>query len=143
MAYLNHLLSVPCAEVEALRKNPDASLTPSVSVSVSHLIAYWVQVQPLGQLLGQAIDGGSVINSTLKHQLRDPCYQDPEAVKTLLPQLTKAWEQALSIGPVPDGDWYRIEIEKVLRVFTHAADHGECVVSVLEPCHGLYIKRNK
>jgi hypothetical protein len=133
MAYLTYLVSVPQAQVAALRADPAALLTPSLRVHVSHLIAYWVQVQPLGQLLGQAIDGGTAINSALQHPLRDPCYHEPEVVKSLYAQLAAAWQQALGMGPVAEDDWYRIEIEKVLRLFRHAAERGECVVSVLQP----------
>ncbi len=143
MAFLNHLFSVPSADVEAIRRSPDTPLTPSLRVSVSHLIAYWVQVQPLGQLLGQAIDGGSVLNSVFHHQLRDPCYHDPEVVRSLFAQLTQAWQQATSVEPVPPDDWYRIEIDKVLRLFTHAAESGECVVSALEPCHAIHIRTTR
>jgi hypothetical protein len=143
MAFLNHLVSVPPVEVEALRSDPDAYLTPSLAVAVSHLVAYWVQVQPLGQLLGQAIDGGAVLNPALRHQLRDPCYYALETVRSLHAQLSEAWEQATAAQPVPPDDWYRVEIEKVLRLFAHAADRGECVVSALEPCNAIHFRRNK
>src|SRR2546423_10635620 len=112
MAYLNHLVSVPRGDVEGLRVDPDVPVTRSLTVSVSHLIAYWVQVQPLGQLLGRAIDGGMAINSKLRNKLRDPCYHDPETVRSLYSQLSEAWRQATSAEPVPPDDWYRIEIEK-------------------------------
>ena len=142
MAYLNYLVSVPLAEVETLRDDPEAVITPSLSVAVSHLIAYWVQVQPLGQLLGRAIDGGAVINGALRHQLRDPCYHDPESVRARYAELTEAW-QATSARPIAEDDWYRVEIEKVLRVFAHAAERGECVVSALVPCHCIHFQSNK
>src|SRR6266498_1177996 len=142
MAYLNRLASVPFAEVEALRANPNFPITPSLMVFVSHLIAYWVQVQPLGHLLGQAIDGGAILNGALQHQLRAPCCQDPQTVCQLNAELTEAWQQASAVEPVPPDDWYRIEIEKVLRVFAHAADRGECVVSALEPCNDIHFMPN-
>jgi hypothetical protein len=140
VAYLNHLYSVPLAEVEALRDDPDAPIRPSLSVSVSHLVAYWVQVQPLGRLLGQAIDGGLELNDTLRHQLRAPCYHGPEVVRTLYSLLVSAWLQVTSVEEIPPDDWYRIEIEKVLRVYSHAAERGECVVSMLEPVPVLVVK---
>ena len=132
MAYLTYLASVPQAEIVALKADPAPLLTPSLTVAVSHLIAYWVQVQPLGQLLGQAIDGGTVINSALQHPLRDPCYHELLVVNSLYAKLGEAWQQATAMESVAEDDWYRIEIEKVLRVFRHAAEHGECVVSVLQ-----------
>jgi hypothetical protein len=141
MAFLDRLVSVSQAEVDALRADENSPLTPTLSVLVSHLIAYWVQVQPLGRLLGQAVDGGTVLNKALRHQLRDPCYHGPEVVRTLYMLLSEAWQDATSAQPVPPDDWYRIEIEKVLRLFAHAADRGECVVSALEPCHGIHFKK--
>ncbi len=143
MAFLNRLVSVRSADVEALRDDPDVSVTTTLTVYVSHLIAYWVEVQPIGRLLGQAIDGGTVINSTLRHQLRDPCYHDPDAVRSLYAQLTEAWREATAAEPVPPDDWYRIEIEKVLRLFAHATERGECVLSALEPCHVIHFTPSK
>jgi hypothetical protein len=133
VAYLTYLVSVPPAEVAALRADGTTSLTPSLKVGVSHLIGYWVQVQPLGQLLGQAIDGGTALSTELWHPLRDPCYHEPEAVQSLLAQLDAVWQQVTTSTPMQEDDWYRIEIEKVLRLFRHAAQRGECVVSVLAP----------
>ena len=143
MAYLNYLVSVPLADVEALRADPATPISRSLTVAVSHLVAYWVQVQPLGQLLGHAIDGGTVINPSLRHKLRDPNYHDPDTVRSLFSQLVLAWNAAISAEPIPDDDWYRIEIEKVLRLFAHAAEHGECVVSVLEPNLSIHFKPNE
>jgi hypothetical protein len=141
MAYLNRLASVPLGEVEALRNDPESILAPSLNVFVSHLIAYWVQVQPLGELLGRAVDGGDAINPSLRHQLRDPCFHAPDAVRLLYPQLLQAWDVANAENPAPPDDWYRIEIEKVLRVFAHAVERGECVVSTVEPCHVIHFAR--
>jgi hypothetical protein len=140
MAFRNYLVSVPLAAVEAVRDGRSDVLTSSLTVSVSHLIAYWVQVQPLGRLLGQAVDGGAVLNNTLRHQLRDPCYHDPDAVRSQYVELSNEWQRTTSAHPVEPDDWYRIEIEKVLRVFAHAAERGECVVSALEPCTGIQFK---
>jgi len=140
MAYLNYLASAPSAQVEAVKSDPNALIAPTLFVSVSHLIAYWVQVQPLGQLLGQAIDGGEIIHSSLQHKLRDPFYHDPDAVRSLNTQLSSEWLQVTSTQPSAPDDWYRIEIEKVLLLFGHAAERGECVVSCLDPCHVLFFK---
>jgi hypothetical protein len=133
LAYLNYLASVPTGEVAALHADAAILLQPSLLLGVSHVIAYWVKPQPLGQLLGQAIDGGAVLNRELWHPLRVPVYHEPEAVRSLLARLEEAWQGALASRPVREDDWYRIEIEKVLRLFRHAAEHNECVVSVLEP----------
>jgi hypothetical protein len=133
VAYLTYLASVPHAEVLTLRADDTAMLTPSLMVGVSHLIGYWVQVKPLGQLLGQAIDGGTELQSGLWHPLRAPCYHEPSAVQTLYAQLAAEWQQVTASTPIEQDDWYRLEIEKVLRLFRHAAGRGECVVSALQP----------
>jgi len=132
VAYLNFLLAASESDVLALSRDPSVVLAPSLVVSVSHLIGYWVQVQPLGKLLGQAIDGGIPMNSDLWHPLRSPVYHQPTSVQELHRSLAEEWEGVLAGTPVPADDWYRIEIEKVVRLFGHASDRAECVVSVLE-----------
>ena len=143
MAYLNLLASVPQGDVQALQGDPTTILTPTLKIYVSHLIAYWVEAQPLGALLGRAVDGGKVIHSSLRHQLRNPCFHEPETVRTLTEVLSRAWEQAIAVQPLPADDWYRIEIEKVLRLFSHAASRSECVVSAIEPYYGIHFATKK
>ena len=62
----------------------------------------------------------------------DPRYHEPLVVNSLYAKLGEAWQQATALESVAEDDWYRIEIENVLWVFRHAAEHGECVVSVLQ-----------
>ncbi len=134
MAYLNLLASVPEQQVQALRQDSTLLLRPSLRVAVSHLIGYWVEIQPLGKLLGQAIDGGEPISKNLWHPLRSPVFHGPEMARTLYQGIDDAFRDAR--GPQADEsdwDWYRDEINKVLRIFRHASDRGECVVSVVEP----------
>ena len=133
MAYGNYLASVLEEQINALRTDPSGTLAPSVVQRVSHVIAYWVGVQPLGRLLGEAIDGGLVLSHALRHPLRSPVYYPPDRVVALHQDLCRAWQLATSEHPLPETDWYRIEIEKVLKVFRDAAERGPCVVSVLEP----------
>lgn len=132
MAYLNFLVAATEAEVEALSHDPNLELEPSLVVAVSHLIGYWVEVQPLGKMLGQAIDGGATVSPGLWHPLRPPVFHRAEAVQSLHGQLADEWQRVLAEKPVAEDDWYRIEIEKVLRLFRHAAGRTECVVSILE-----------
>ena len=132
MAYLNYLVAAPEADVLVLSRDSTFVLEPSLVVGVSHLIGYWVEVQPLGQLLGQALDGGIVVSPGLWHPLRPPIYHKAEAVKALHQQIAGEWQRELAANPVPQDDWYSIEIEKVLRLFRHASDRSESVVSVLE-----------
>jgi hypothetical protein len=132
LAYLNFLAAATTADIQALSKDASVVLEPSLVVAVSHLIGYWVEVQPLGKLLGQAVDGGTAVSPDLWHPLRPPVYHRTEAVQALHRQLAEEWQRVLAEKPVPEDDWYRIEIEKVLRLFRHASDRAECVVSILE-----------
>jgi hypothetical protein len=134
MAYLNFLVAASEQQVQALRKDSTVLLRPSLVVAVSHLIAYWVEIQPLGELLSQALDGGERVNDQLWHPLREPAFHAPGQVRVLHRGLTKAWGEAG--GPQTerdDWDWYRHEIGQVLRAFGHASERGECIVSVLAP----------
>ena len=120
--------------MDALRNDSSVLLRPSLVVGVSHLIGYWVTIQPLGELLGQALDGGAKVNDQLWHPFREPRFHAPAQVRTLYRRLVEAFQQAR--GPQmerDDWDWYRQEIGEVLRAFRHASERGECIVSVLEP----------
>jgi hypothetical protein len=131
VAYLTYLAAVSEDQVTALRVDPSAVADPSLVVAVSYLIASWVQVQPFGRLLGQAVDGGAEVSSELWHPLRPPRFQPPDAVRRLQLQLAAEWEKVLSELPLPEDDWYRVEIEKVLRLYRHAVARAEGVVSAL------------
>jgi hypothetical protein len=134
MAYLNFLVAASPQQVQALRKDSAVLLRPSLVVAVSHLVGYWVEIQPLGELLGQTLDGGEKLNDQLWHPLREPVFHTPEQVQALHSRLTEAWDKAR--GPQTkrdDWDWYRHEIGQVLRAFHHASERGECIVSVLQP----------
>ena len=72
MAYFNLLASVPEKDVERLRADPAFLLRPTLVSGASHLLAYWIQIQPLGGLLARALDGGEVIRPELWHPLRPP-----------------------------------------------------------------------
>jgi hypothetical protein len=132
VAYLNFLIAATDADVLALSRDVSLLLEPSLVVPVSHLIASWVEVQPLGKLLGQAVDGGLTVSSELWHPLRPPVYHNADAAKALYAQLAEEWQRVVAERAVPEDDWFRIEIEKVLRLFRHASDRSESIVSVLE-----------
>jgi hypothetical protein len=132
MAYLNLLASVAEAQVQAVRQESSQLVCPSMVSGASHLLAYWVKVQPLGQLLHEALDGGELLHSRFWHPLRPPMLQHPAAVQTLTNRITDAWEEAQQ-GDLPgDREWLAFEIGRLLRLFRHAAGAGECVVSALE-----------
>jgi hypothetical protein len=134
MAYLNFIVSAPEQDVQALRRDSTVLLRPSLVVAVSHLVGYCGQIQPLCELLGQALDGGEKVNEQLWHPLREPVFHAPEQVRILYRRLADAWDRAFR--PQTDGDdwdWYRHEIGGVLRAFRHASERDECIVSVLQP----------
>jgi hypothetical protein len=132
MAYFNLLAAVAEAEVDALRMAPIGFLRPSLVSMASHLLSSWVQVEPLGQLLRQALDGGELLHSKFWHPLRPPVFHRPPTVQTLTEQITAAWQEVRRDEPPEDEDWLAAEIGRLLRVYRHAAEAGECVVSALD-----------
>lgn len=133
VAYLTTLASVTLDDVERLRINSAHLLLPSRYEFVSHFVAYSVQAQPLGALLGQMIDGGEPINPDLWHPLRAPVVHFPEDVRDLHSQLEIEWNPLLAQQDFLDDDWYRIEIGKLMAVFEHAVQSHECVVNIIHP----------
>jgi hypothetical protein len=133
MAYGNFLASVSLEEIEKLRNTPSYMLNVDVLEQVSHLVGYWVKVQPLGELLGQALDGGEIVSASLHHPLRSPTFHTPGAAEALQRKLAQAWTASYESVTSPEMEWFRIEIEKVLGVFDAAVSHGHGVISVLEP----------
>jgi hypothetical protein len=127
VAYFNLLASVPEVDVEQLRGDPAFLLRPSRVSGASHLLAYCVKPQPLGGLLARALDGGEVIHPDLWHPYRVPLAHCPAAVRELAEQIAAAMDTA-AVGD----DWSAIEVGRLLRLFRHAAESGECVVSALD-----------
>ncbi len=129
MAYLNLLAAVTEADLARLRADASVLLQPSLVSGASHLLATWIEDQPLGGLLWRALDGGQVIRPELWHPLRPPLVHGPAAVRELAEQVG-----ALVDGlAIVDDDWLAAEVGRLLRMFRHAAGAGECVVSALEP----------
>jgi hypothetical protein len=131
MAYANYLASVPEHQISQMAAQPSKFLVPHKVEVVSHVVASWITVQPLGKLLGQALDGGRILTVSLWHPLRRPLYHPPEAASALFGELAREWQRSLIEHRPSESDWYRIEIEKVLSVFSDAKEHGLCVVSAL------------
>jgi hypothetical protein len=129
VAYFNLLASVPEADVERLRGDPAFLLRPTLVSGCSHLLASWVEAQPLGGLLARALDGGEVIRPELWHPLRPPLVHGPAAVRELAEQVGAA----VARESLPEDDWLAAEAGRLLQVLRHAAAAGECVVSVLDP----------
>ena len=102
MAYLNFLLSVPEEQVESLRKDASYLLAPTKSTYVSHLMGYWVKIEPLGKLLGKLLDGGEVANPNLWHPFRVPVFHRPAAVQELYSEISHAWSKNVKSPPKHD-----------------------------------------
>jgi hypothetical protein len=132
VAYFNRLASASESDVERLRSDPLFLVQPSLVLGASHLLGYWVKVQPLGGLLGQALDGGQPLHPKLWHPLRAPGYHPPAIVAELADSIGQAWEETIAGEPLPDGDWLAVEVVRLLRVFQHAAGAGECIISALD-----------
>ena len=133
MAYLNILAAVSPSQVDALREDASVLLRPSIRDAVSHLMAYWIRVQPLGQLLSHAIDGGAPLRDDLWHPLREPVYHMPAVAQLWYEQLVITWAMTTEWDQLPERGWLEDAMRRLLRVYGRAAKAGECVVSVLGP----------
>src|SRR5438046_1596143 len=99
------MASVAEAEVDALRQDSSLVLHPSLVSGASHLLSYWVKVQPLGQLLNEAVDGGELLHDELWHPLRPPMFHRPIQVQSLAEQIEAAWESVKADMAQDDGGW--------------------------------------
>ena len=132
MAYFTSMASVAEVEIDALRKDSSVLLHPSLASGVSHLLSHWVKVQPLGQLLNEAVDGGELLHQGFWHPLRPPMFHRPIQVRSLAEQVEAAWERVKADMPQDDGGWLLAEIGRLLRLYRHAAVAGESLVTVLD-----------
>jgi hypothetical protein len=133
MAYLTLIASVPESEIISFEEGKIESMSASRIERVSHYLAYSVSHQPLGKLLGQAIDGGEPLREDLWHPFRAPVVKTVNDVKSCSTDLNEAWTAVTSQWNVSEGDWYRIEITKLLSIYNHASRESEYIVSILEP----------
>ena len=133
MAYSTFIASLTALEIATFREGSGELMSASKIEKVSHYLAYSVRRQPLGNLLSRAIDEGQLLRKDLWHPLRAPVVKSEHEVKTLWADLNEAWMMVTSEATVSEDDWYRIEINKLLATYDHAAQHSECIVSILEP----------
>jgi hypothetical protein len=134
MAYLTFLYSVSQQNITAFCSQRDAMLLkPSKTAVCSHLLASWVEIQPLGQVLGEAIDGGEQLHAELRHPLRPPRFHTSAATRVCHQNLQKAWAIATASEPIEKDDWYAEQISHVLSIFAWADEHGEGIITALEP----------
>lgn len=135
MAYGTSLASVHTSAIDRYRRGEKPeSLGASKIVVCSHLIGYWVKLQPLGRLLGESIDQGETLSDNAWHPLRPPVVVSPGLVRKRAERLRSEWNQVRDqFGPTDgEADWYAVEILKVLTLYEHASGAGEAVVSVLD-----------
>lgn len=132
MAYGVYLASVPEEQIRLFQKHALPQLQPAFQKDVSHLLAYWVEEQPLGKLLGEAIDGGQRLREDLWHPYIKPRFHLPAEVSALAPKLQAALDQTLKSLPVERHENYSSEINMVIAVFDYATLHSHCVVSALD-----------
>ena len=133
MAYLNLLFSIPSERLSDCTSWESLRTIATYSTGCSRLIGYWVQFEPLNEVLGRVLDGGSTLHPRWEHKLRVPTYHSPAEVVALAKSFENVWQQAIDkYSELSNDDWWRIEIEKCLSVFQFAANSGEAVVSILE-----------
>jgi hypothetical protein len=130
LAYFTLMASVAAADVEAFRQDTSRLLHPSLVSGASHLLGYWVKVQPLGRLLNEAVDGGELLHAELWHPLRPPMFHRPPRVRLLAEEVEAAWESVRA--EMPQDDDGSVEVARLLHLYRHAATAGECVVTALD-----------
>ncbi|MCA9238083.1 MAG: hypothetical protein KDA44_21565 [Planctomycetales bacterium] len=131
MAYLTLVAAVPEDQIEAIRSNAAFVLTPTLIKGVSHLLSYWIQVQPLGKILNSVVDGGDCLNKDFWHPLRPPMVHLPTAVAQLTGSLKTAWSDVSDYSANQD-EWLTSEMNRLLAVMEHAVNTGACIVTALD-----------
>ncbi len=131
MAYLTLVAAVPHEQIDVIRVDEKTVLAPTMVKGVSHLLGYGVALQPLGELLARAIDGGERLNESFWHPLRPPMMHTPADVSSLASALTLEWQTVRSATTVDD-DWLDGEMARLLAVMVHARDNREAVVTALD-----------
>jgi len=133
MAYGNYLVSIKESDLRLLNTDVTAIIEPSYEVMVSHMMAYSIEEQPLGQLLDHILDKGAIVNKSYYHPLRVPLYYTNKEIKDIYLKATKIWADTLKNHAIAHNDWYRVEIDLILSVVEYAFEHNEYLLSVLEP----------
>jgi hypothetical protein len=131
MAYANYLASANWDEIASLRSGFRATIAPTEVITISHLYARAVQVQPLGGRLEEVLDGGEVLSPSFWHPLRVPVVHTPNGVRALATNLRAALTGLETRGQKEHVN--DTEVAGVLLLLEHAAQSNLAVVSVLEP----------
>lgn len=134
MAYGVMLASIHESQIEDFRARRIADLSIIDRFTCSHLLAYWIPVQPLGRLLEEALDGGEELRADLRHPYRVPMYHPPLWTKVLAEQLRAEWAKGLQGGlGAKELSYFGSEIPGVVSLFENASLRGLGIVSILDP----------
>jgi len=131
VAYLTFVAAVPEVQIAAIRSDATYVLSPTLIKGVSHVVSYWIQVQPLGQILQTVIDGGDCLNNDFWHPLRAPMLHLSITVPQLTESLKKAWTDVNDNGTEQD-EWLASEMDRLLTVMNHGVETGACIVTALD-----------
>jgi hypothetical protein len=115
------LASVTAIAVERYRADR-APLEASRSLPCSPHLGSVVDVQPLGELLDRALNGGAPLGEGVR-------VHAPEAVRELSRALDAAWGTA-AITPAGCDDFFVEAIERIVALYRDAAAAGDAVVSL-------------
>lgn len=129
MAYCMTLFSTSPENIEAFRRNPNASIDVVRMEMCSHQIVSMGGAPPWNDLLRQAIDGGEVVHPALEHPVRAPRFHNTAAVAALSPQLSAAWKSAVAQSLVDEDELFGGQIGQVVALFHWAYEHNEAIVS--------------
>jgi hypothetical protein len=110
-------------------------LPASLILQCSSHVARYVDLEPLHTLLGLAVEAGQPLRDDLWSEVRAPSVHAPDEVVTLASALGDAWREAEQT-PVACDDFFIGEIQRVVRLFAHAAEQRQAVVTAILPVLG-------
>jgi hypothetical protein len=135
MAYLNYIASIPESQIRDFQARAIGQLSPALLARTTHGLVSYFDFEPLRILIEEALDGGSVLRADFWHPLRPPHVHTVAEVVRIYPLLREADERFLESLPPEYREVSQMDIQPLIDVFAHAASHGFCVVSALEPPH--------
>lgn len=133
MAYLNYIASIPESQIRDFQSRAIGQLSPALLARTTHGLVSYFDFEPFRALIEEALDGGAVLRDDFWHPLRPPHVHTPSEVVRFYPLLQEADERFLESLPPEERQWSQMDIQPLIDVFAHAASHGFCIVSVLEP----------
>lgn len=125
MAYLNYLASVSAEQIDLYRRGAIDLIQSTFLIEVSHGIPSWCSEREIREVVEDVLDGGESLRSDLTHPLRVPCFHRKEKASTLFKKLKNVEKQVISTGWMGD-------LSPIYAVLSHASQHAECLLSVLE-----------